>query len=529
MDKETYPAEIQSLYFAFNSGVFVLNEKEKFIAWNNWLEVRSGLSADQVIGKSFSDIFPNLAEQRIHHALQATLKFGLPATISNILNQSPFPLFLPQTNGKQLIEQQIYITPLTLDQYSISDKCCIINITDVTAARMRENALERQVREKKKAEKSLTRKHQQLQTALVAANAGTFQYYFSTQELCWDDRSYALFNIDQKNCQNLCKSWKSLHYPEDANKVQNEIQKILQNENTDLIDFEYRIINSENNIQWIGTKAIICRNTAGDRTDIIGVQQDITAQKKNQRLLREKEAAELANKTKSEFLANISHELRTPLHGILGFTRLGLKKHETADQKKIGDYFFRISQAGERLLGLLDDLLDLSKLEAGKMTMDFSEHDLSDITTQCIEEQLARANESSIGIKLTKQIPKTIVTCDNVRIRQVITNLLSNAIKFSSENTTITINLTEGLLNPSDKVHKAIKVSVANQGIGIPAAELDTVFNKFIQSSKTNTGAGGTGLGLTICKEIIDSHNGKIWAESRKGYGAVFHFVIPTQ
>jgi len=372
MDKETYPVDIQPLYYAFNSGVFVLNENEIFISWNNWLEVYSGLSADQVIGRSFSEIFPHLAGQRVHHALQAALKFGLPATISNILNQSPFPLFLPQTNGKQRIEQQIYITPLSLDQYSIDDKCCVTNITDVTAARMREGALEEQVRKKKKAEKSLNTKHQQLQTALHAANAGTFHYNFSTQELCWDDRSYALFNLDRNSDQSLCKSWKSLHFPDDAGKVENALQGILQNEDTDLIDLEYRIINSANHIQWIGTKAIICRNVLGDRTDIIGVQQDITAQKKHHRLLGEKEAAELANRAKSEFLANISHELRTPLHGILGFSRLGLKKYESADQKKLGDYFFRICQAGDRLLDLLDDLLDLAKLEAGKMTMKFA-------------------------------------------------------------------------------------------------------------------------------------------------------------
>jgi signal transduction histidine kinase len=232
--------------------------------------------------------------------------------------------------------------------------------------------------------------------------------------------------------------------------------------------------------------------------------------------------AKIANAAKSEFLANMSHELRTPLHGILSFSNLGVKKHTTARSDKLLQYFNRINASGNRLLALLNDLLDLSKLEAGKMVLDIKPTSLMEVLEARINEQSALIKEKQLNLIWDKQASDIEVNIDVARIGQVVTNLLSNAFKFTPEGKKIHIQCLR--LDYIDQ--PAVQVVFQDEGIGIPADELESVFDKFIQSSKTKTNAGGTGLGLAICKEIIGLHNGKIWAESEPGEGARFSFVL---
>ena len=226
-------------------------------------------------------------------------------------------------------------------------------------------------------------------------------------------------------------------------------------------------------------------------------------------------------RAKSEFLANMSHELRTPMHSILSFSQLGLKKIETADKEKIFKYFNRIQVSGDRLLILLNDLLDLSKLEAGHMDLEIKTANLQLTLESCLNEQELQIADKNLQIT-TSIKGDCLGNFDQVRMGQVITNLLSNAVKFTPDGKSISIAIT------TDKSANSptLCLSIEDEGIGIPEDELEGVFDKFIQSSKTKTSAGGTGLGLSICKEIISSHHGKIWAEHGVN-GSIFKFTIP--
>jgi signal transduction histidine kinase len=247
-----------------------------------------------------------------------------------------------------------------------------------------------------------------------------------------------------------------------------------------------------------------------------------------------KEEAEQANHLKSEFLANMSHELRTPMHGILSFSKFGIDRIEKASKEKNLNYFKKIKRSGDRLMNLLDNLLDLSKLESRKKVCKMEFINIEKVAKDVVSELGSIRKEKNLKIIVENPLIPTKTVCDEQKVMQVIQNLLSNAMKFTPANKQITINFNSGKLpfgqRASDKeMISAITVSIKDEGVGIPEIELKTVFDKFIQSSKTKTGAGGTGLGLAICKEIIQAHNGIIWAENNPEGGATFSFMLPYE
>ena len=232
-----------------------------------------------------------------------------------------------------------------------------------------------------------------------------------------------------------------------------------------------------------------------------------------------KDEAECANQSKSEFLANMSHELRTPMHAIINFAKIGVKKVDCWNRCQQVENLERISISGSRLSKLLNNLLDLSKLESGVIDYDMASCELSSVIKSVVSELHSLIENKNITINIRGLNERESVVCDKEKIHQVILNLLSNAIKFTDEETAINIFY----FVDNEKVN----ISICDEGIGMPEDELEQIFDKFVQSKKTKTGAGGTGLGLAICKEIIDGHKGKIWATNNVGDGSTFTFTIP--
>ena len=241
-----------------------------------------------------------------------------------------------------------------------------------------------------------------------------------------------------------------------------------------------------------------------------------------------------SNKSKSEFLANMSHELRTPLHQILSFSQLGIKKIDAINKEKFLQYLSMIRVSGKHLLILLNDLLDLSKFESGKMKYEMIHNDLKLIVANLSIEFDGLLKEKNITLEISENNALTEIVCDRNRIGQIIRNLFSNAIKFTPAGKKINVSMAlDKPINKqnqsNDKTESFLLFKISDQGVGIPENELDSIFDKFIQSSKTKTGAGGTGLGLAICREIISAHNGKIWAENNPEGGSTFSFLLPYQ
>lgn len=272
---------------------------------------------------------------------------------------------------------------------------------------------------------------------------------------------------------------------------------------------------------------------------VVGTIRDITERKRTEQVIiayrdhleqlvqertgeleRTRDKALMAEKAMATFLANMSHELRTPLHGILSFASFGLKKLDRVGPEKLKEYFSEIRDSGQHLLDLVNNLLDLTKLQSGKMGYEYRPVELRGIVADVMKELEAYLDQCGMQVQLHCSAADTRLTADRGKLAQVVRNLLSNAIKFGGTTAPIEVGI-EG--NAEQLV-----LSVSDRGVGVPENELEIIFSPFVQSSKTASNAGGTGLGLPICREIIEQgHGGKVIARNREGGGAYFTAVIP--
>ena len=264
---------------------------------------------------------------------------------------------------------------------------------------------------------------------------------------------------------------------------------------------------------------------------IVGANFDVTPWRLAEaRLFIAKEAAERANAAKSLFLTNMSHELRTPMHGILSFARIGVQRAPHGDPAKVTGYFERIVSSAERLMNLLNDLLDLAKLESGRMDIRLEPLNITGIVHDALNEFEALAASRQIQIRLDHGGEEQ-AKADAKLLAQVLRNLLSNALKFSADGGEVGVQIHPAVISRDGAGHSAlpaVEIVVADRGPGIPEEELEAVFDKFVQSSKTRSSAGGTGLGLAICREITSAHGGQIFARNRAGGGSEFVLRIPV-
>jgi signal transduction histidine kinase len=255
------------------------------------------------------------------------------------------------------------------------------------------------------------------------------------------------------------------------------------------------------------------------------LRMEISERKRTEeQLIKAKRAAEAANRAKSGFLASMSHELRTPLNHIIGFSEVLRDKYFGELNEKQADYVKDILGSGKHLLSLISDILDLSKIEAGKMELELSPVNIKALLEDSLMMFKEKAHEHGIGLdlKIPEEMSELEIQADERKLKQIIFNLFSNATKFTPDGGAITLQ--------ADQKDEELIVSVEDTGIGIASEDKEKIFDDFYQVKGGYTDkTPGTGLGLPLTKKLVEMHGGRIWIESEgEGKGSTFSFVIPV-
>lgn len=241
---------------------------------------------------------------------------------------------------------------------------------------------------------------------------------------------------------------------------------------------------------------------------------------------RAQEEAERANRLMNEFVANVSHELRTPMHSIIGFSEAMIDRADAIGPDRRRQYLDIIRNSGHRLLELINDLLQLSKLESGLAPGAFEVEDIVACVNDAMTELRPLAGKKGVRLRGPDGVAFPAFAFDRRMIMRLLVNLLSNAVQYTPEGGRVSVMLESRSARRGG--HPCCEIVVSDTGVGIPADELEQVFDKFVQSTKTKSGAGGTGLGLAICRRIVEEHGGEIWAESPPWGGARLVVQLPT-
>ena len=377
------------------------------------------------------------------------------------------------------------------------------------------------ITEKQRAQEALSKSEDRLKKAQQIAHLGSWELDLRSGRLEWSDEVFAMLELDKKTFSPTYDAFVHAIHPQDRELLDKAYKKSLATK--EKYALEHRLLMEDGRIKWVKEAGDTEYDAEGVPIISRGTVQDITEYVRlNEELRHAKEKAEDANKAKSEFLANMSHEIRTPMNAIIGLSEL---VYEAQLPPKEKDMIAKIKGASKMLLGIINDILDYSKIEAKKLELSYETLDLESVFAQLrvIFTSVAAKKRLELYFSMKNDVPG-VVKADELRLEQVLGNLLSNAIKFTHRgNVTLRMELVERV----DDTHAKVRFSVCDTGIGMSEEQIAKLFTPFTQADTSTTRKyGGTGLGLVIAKKIVEAMGGELHVESEIEKGSCFWFEI---
>lgn len=404
-------------------------------------------------------------------------------------------------------------------------------------------AVGRDITEEHMAQENLLEASMRLKLATESGNIGIWEFDIEKNHLSWDERMYDLYGIPDNSFDNTYEFWKKSVHPLDIKDADEQVKLALSGEK----DFatEFRIITPDEEVKYIYSAATVLRDDNGNPGKMIGINYDITKNREAEQLTKEKnqqlreslgriehinkqlsiakEKAEESDRLKSAFLSNMSHEIRTPMNSIIGFSSL---LSPGMDEEKFNHFTSLIRGSGDQLLRIIDDIIDISKIESNQLALQLNYWPIADIITEVIEENRQhRKIKNNPDRDIIAVIPieecKGHLYTDRIRVKQIFNNLITNAIKYGG-----TENIEIGL-NCSNSVNQEyVEFYIKDKGPGIPEDMVEAIFERFTQL-QNDIAHDGTGLGLSITKGLTELLDGTIRVESSAGQGSAFYLKFP--
>lgn len=488
--------------------------------FNRGAEKLLGYSADEVVNKYTPLLFHDIEELSTRaESLRETYPSAEITDFQVLIYQSVKAGVDSQEwqyccKDKHRIAVNLVVTTMRNDHQDIVGYLFIA--TDITEQKQKHSEL-------LLIQQQLIQRTAQLTLAHEAAELGFWEWRLDDNSLLWNQRMFEFYEQPTFLNQNGLEysHWESRIHPDDRALTAAQLQAAVEGHSQFIAKF--RLILPSGKTRYIHGAAFVERNQQDEAIRVIGINRDITSERLLENNLRQaKEAADASNAAKSMFLANMSHEIRTPINAVQGLLQL-LKATELTRQQD--DYTSKAQVAAKSLLNIINDILDYSKIEAGKLEVETYEFNLDEIMSE-----LAILSSPILGnknVELLFDIDKTIpehLLGDGQKLKQVLLNLTSNAIKFTSEGEII-IQLHRFV---DESNINRIRFSVSDSGIGISAAQQQRIFDGFTQAeASTSRQYGGSGLGLVICKRMIQLMGGELQLQSELGKGSCFWFDLP--
>ena len=356
--------------------------------------------------------------------------------------------------------------------------------------------------------------------AVEGAGDGIWDWSIGTGEMLFSGNYEGMLGYNKGTLVPRAKSWCDLVHPDDSAWVLQRMEDYLADKVSAFV-VEYRLRCKDGSFKWVLCRGtVVARDEGHQPVRMIGIHSDISAQKKLQSELEvARKVADHANQAKSDFLSSMSHELRTPMNAILGFAQL--MQYDSTLPEDHQDNVHEIIKGGLHLLELINEVLDLGKVESGTVSLSLEAVALADLVEKC--QSLMRPLLATSQITLRVSVPPSAaVRADRTRLKQVLLNLLSNAIKYNRQGGEVSLDVQPG-------ANQCLRISVTDTGIGIAAKDMEKLFEPFIRLGIDHHNVEGTGIGLTITRRLIDLMGGEIGVDSQLGVGSTFWIELPVQ